>query len=404
MNERRVAITGMGTVNALGTGAAAYARGLRAGRCGIGELTLLANDGFHSSRAAEVGELAFPEGLSPALVRRASRTSKLALNAAAEAWRSAGLPPEAAARTAIVAGTTTGGMSRGESIYRRTRARTPRKTHVFDWLETPVAAVADTLAQAFGFFGPRLTISTACSSSAQAMGVAADWIRFGRAARVLAGGADALCLMTYSGFDALRALDPAPCRPFDKNRAGLSLGEGAAFFVLEDRDDALARGARPLAELVSYGVSSDAHHLTQPRADGAGAIAAMQLALRHGGVAPEEIDYVNAHGTGTALNDVAETRAIEHVLGAHAYRIPVSSTKSQVGHCLAAAGAIEAAACVIAMRDGFVPPTVNLGEADPECDLDYVPRTSRPAELRTVMSNSYGFGGNNASLVLRVSD
>jgi 3-oxoacyl-[acyl-carrier-protein] synthase II len=397
----RLAITGLGSINALGTGIDAYARGLRAGACGIGELTVIENSGFHSSRAAEVGDLSLPERVAPAIARRASRSSKLALIAATEAWQRAGLSHEDAAATAIVLGTTTGGMSRGERMYRDTRARTARKWRLIDWLETPVASVTDTLAQALGCSGPRLTISTACSSGAQAMGVAADWIRAGRATRVLCGGVDALCLMTYSGFDALHALDPAPCRPFDKSRAGLSLGEGAALFVLETFATARARGVEPLAELVGYGVSSDAHHLTQPRADGAGAILAMRLALERSGVAPEEIDYVNAHGTGTALNDVVETRAIKHVLGAHAYRIPVSSTKSQVGHCLAAAGAVEAAASIIALRESFVPPTASLSEPDPECDLDYVPRESRPADLRTVMSNSYGFGGNNASIVLR---
>jgi 3-oxoacyl-[acyl-carrier-protein] synthase II len=233
------------------------------------------------------------------------------------------------------------------------------------------------------------------------LGIAADWIRWDRAEAVLCGGADSLCWMTYSGFNVLQALDTAACRPFDRRRAGLTLGEGSAMFVLEDWERAVRRGAPIAAELVSYGVSADAHHLTQPRPDGQGAMSAMRRALKEGGVAPEEIDYVNAHGTGTPLNDVAETKAIKAVFGAHAYRIPVTSTKSMVGHCLAAAGAIEALASVLAMRGGFVPPTATLEEADPECDLDYVPLNSRPAELRTVLSNSYGFGGNNTSVVLR---
>jgi 3-oxoacyl-[acyl-carrier-protein] synthase II len=207
--------------------------------------------------------------------------------------------------------------------------------------------------------------------------------------------------MSYSGFNALQALDREPCRPFDRRRAGISLGEGAALFVLERWDQAEQRGAQILGELVSYGVSADAHHVTQPRPDGAGAVLAMRRALSEGGIAPETIDYVNAHGTGTPQNDVVETRAIKQVLGAHAYRIPVSSTKSQVGHCLAAAGAIEALASLLALRDAMVPPTATLSEPDPECDLDYVPRVSRRAQLRTVLSNSYGFGGNNTSLVLR---
>ena len=400
---RRIAITGIGSITALGRDVDALAHGLRTGRCGIRELSVLPQEGFRSSCAAEVNDLTLSPLLPRPIARRASRSARLALIAAAEAWESAGLPADEGARTGIVLGTTTGGMSRGERIYEDTMARRARKSRMTDWLETPVATVADSVAQALGCFGPRLTLSTACSSSAHAMGTAADWIHSGRAERVLAGGADALCLMTYSGFDSLHALDPSPCRPFDKHRAGLTLGEGAAFFVFEAWDHAIERGAHPLAEFVGYGVSSDAHHLTQPSPDAAGPMLAMQVALQRTGLAPEEIDYVNAHGTGTPLNDVVETRAIKQVFGSHAYRIPVSSTKSMHGHCLAAAGAIEAVASVIAIREGFVPPTATLREPDPECDLDYVPGESRPAPLRTVMSNSYGFGGNNASVVIRAA-
>jgi 3-oxoacyl-[acyl-carrier-protein] synthase II len=209
--------------------------------------------------------------------------------------------------------------------------------------------------------------------------------------------------MSYSGFNSLQALDFRPCRPFDRTRAGITLGEGAAMFVLEPWDAAVDRGARILGELVSYGVSADAHHLTQPRPDGAGAVLAMRRALTAAELAPQAVDYINAHGTGTPQNDAVETRAIKQVFGARAYTIPVSSTKSQVGHCLAAGGAIEALASLLAVRGGFVPPTATLVDPDPECDLDYVAGASRPAHLGTVMSNSYGFGGNNTSVVLRGS-
>jgi 3-oxoacyl-[acyl-carrier-protein] synthase II len=207
--------------------------------------------------------------------------------------------------------------------------------------------------------------------------------------------------MTFSGFNALQSLDVVPCRPFDRRRAGLTLGEGAAMFVMESDKTAAARGAPVLAELLGYGVSADAHHITQPRPDGAGALAAMQRALASSGVDPSEIDYVNAHGTATPLNDAIETRALKALLGDRAHQVPVSSTKSMIGHCLGAAGALEALACVIALREQRVPPTIHLEEPDPECDLDYVPGQSRAHRMRTVLSNSYGFGGNNTSLVLR---
>jgi 3-oxoacyl-[acyl-carrier-protein] synthase II len=396
---RRVAITGYGAISALGTGVEAFAAGLRAGRCGIGSLTLFSAAGFRSACAAEVGAFTLPAATRRWRRRRASRTGLLALVAADEAWRMAGLADGSGC--GVVVGTTTGGMAVGEETYRTWREDEPRQLALEAWLETPISVTTDLLAAAIGSRGPRLTVSTACSSGANALGIAADWLRDGRAAAVLCGGSDSLCRMTYSGFNALQALDRVPCRPFDRRRAGLTLGEGAAMFVLEDWDAARARRARILGELVGYGVSADAHHLTQPRPDGAGAILAMRRALAAGGVDGAEIDYINAHGTGTPQNDVVETRAIKSVFGTRARYVPVSSTKSMIGHTLGAAGALEALACLLAMRDGFLPPTASLVEPDPECDLDYVPRSSRPALLRTVLSNSYGFGGNNTSLVLR---
>ncbi len=398
---QRIAITGFGSINALGGDVAAFDAGLRAGRCGIGQLSLFAAEGFRSTCAAEVAALQAPASVPPALARRASRSALLALNAADEAWRMAGLGARDGATVGVVLGTSTGGMATGEMAYRRIVLHAARRPRLAHWLETPVSTPTDALAHAFGCAGPRLTVSTACSSSANALGIAADWIRGGRAETVLCGGTDSLCVMTFSGFNSLQALDRVPCRPFDRERAGLTLGEGAAMFVCESWEHAIGRGAPILAELVSYGVSADAHHVTQPRPDAAGAMMAMRRALAEGGVRADEVDYINAHGTGTPLNDVAETRAIKAVLGARAHAVPVSSTKSMVGHCLGAAGAIEALASVLALRGQFVPPTATLVHPDPECDLDYVPGHSRPAALHTVLSNSYGFGGNNTSLVLR---
>lgn len=395
---RRVVITGAGSVNALGMGVDAFADGLRGARCGIATLSLFDAAAYRSSCAAEVRALSAPAWLPRPLARRASRSDLLALTAAREAIDAAGLDGNGPVGVAI--GATTGGMFGSEEQYRRRLCGLPplRRSVM---LATLVSTSADLLAHVFGCQGPRLTVATACSSGGNALGIAADWIRAGRANAVLCGGVDSLCRMTFSGFNALQALDTVPCRPFDRQRAGLSLGEGAAMFVLEESEHARARGASVFAEFLGYGISADAHHITQPRPDAAGAVLAMQRALHESGVAPDEIDYVNAHGTATPLNDVLETRALKTLLGARAYQVPISSTKSMVGHCLAAAGAIEALACVLALRGGFIPPTVNLECPDPECDLDYVPNVSRTQRIRTAMSNSYGFGGNNTSVVLR---
>ncbi|MGD9765217.1 MAG: beta-ketoacyl synthase [Candidatus Binatia bacterium] len=396
MTRGRIAITGLGSVNALGVGVAAFDAGLRGGRCGIGMLTRFSTAGYRSACAAEAPELA---GMDTPLRSRRSRTTMLALAAADEAWRMAA--PVDGTRAGVVLGTSTGGMASFEHSYRAEVTGARERSPLADRYEAPVAVAGDAVAELIGSRGPRLTVSTACSSGANALGIAAAWIRAGRATAVLCGGAESLCITTYAGFNALQAMDPEPCRPFDRRRAGLSLGEGAAMFVLEQWDVAAARGAHILAELLGFGVSADAHHLTQPRADAAGAVLAMRRSFADAGIAADEIDYINAHGTGTLLNDAMETRAIKDVLGARAYRIPVSSTKSQVGHCLAAAGAIEALATVLALRGDFAPPTATLVEPDAECDLDYVPGRARPAVLRIALTNAYGFGGNNTSLVLR---
>ncbi|HVM96220.1 MAG TPA: beta-ketoacyl-[acyl-carrier-protein] synthase family protein [Candidatus Acidoferrales bacterium] len=399
---RRVVITGAGSVNALGVGVEAFANGLREARCAIETLSLFEAEGYRSICAAQVADLSAPAWLPHRIAARASRSDLLATIAAREAFDQAGWTPPPVS-LGIVLGATTGGMFGGEAYARRWLAGNPLGP-VTMLLETPANFSMILLGQVFRCEGPRLTVSTACSSGANAIGIAADWIRRGRADAVLCGGVDSLCRMTFSGFNALQAMDTVPCRPFDRRRAGLSLGEGAAMFILEAEDSARARGAAVLAEVCGYGVSADAHHITQPRQDGAGALLAMQKSLADADIAADEIDYINAHGTGTPLNDVIETVAIKSLLGRRAYEIPVSSTKSMIGHCLAAGGAVEALACLIALRDGFVPATANLEVPDPECDLDYVPKVSRSRRLRTVLTSSYGFGGNNSSLVLRRVD
>jgi 3-oxoacyl-[acyl-carrier-protein] synthase II len=397
----RVLVTGLGTVNPLATSVGAFGAALRAGTCAIGPLTLFDTTGYRSRIAAEVPAVAPPASLPRALARRLSRADVFALLATAEALADSGLAGGAApTRIGLVLGGTTGGMLRSEACVRaRMLGHLGRYRHGA-LVGTPIASSADVVATHFGIAGPRLTLSTACSSSANALGIALDWLRLGRADAVVAGGTESLCATVFAGFNALHALSAEPCRPFDRRRSGLSLGEGAAVVVLEPAARARARGAHAHAELRAYGTSADAHHLTAPHPDGTGAALAMQRALARAELAPEAIDYINAHGTGTPLNDAVETAAIKRVFGPAARRLAVSSTKAAVGHTLGAAGAIEALATILALRDGFLPPTVTLEEPDEACDLDFVPGRSRPAEIRWALSNSYGFGGNNTSLVL----
>jgi 3-oxoacyl-[acyl-carrier-protein] synthase II len=402
----QVVVTGLGTVNALAGSVPEFATALRAGTCAIGPVTVFDTTGYRSRIAAEVPEALAdaPAGTDAALRRRLSRSDVFALRAVAEALADAGVVGAVAPeRIGLAIGGTTGGMLRGEEALRARIQAKPGTRHRYPStavLGAPISISADVLADAFGFAGPRLSLSTACSSSANALGAALDWIALGRADVVVAGGTESLCRMTFAGFNALHALSLEPCRPFDRGRNGLSLGEGAAILVVESAEHAVRRGARAHAELLSYGNSADAHHLTAPHPEGTGAMLAMRRALERADLEPDAIDYINAHGTGTPLNDAVEAAAIAAVFGDAAPWLAVSSTKGAVGHMLGAAGAIEALATVLALRDGFLPPTVNLDDPDPACALDLVPRASRPAALRYALSNSYGFGGNNTSVVL----
>lgn len=400
---RRVVVTGAGTINALGGGWRTFLAGLIEGRSGIGSVTLFDTSGYRCQIAAEVPRTALP--LSPCTLRhrqtsrRLSRSDLLAFHAATEAVREAGLEIPELSGAGLVLGGTVGGMLHAEDVVFRHLTEPALRFRPRDILRFPVWATAQMLADELQLRGPQLTVSTACTSGATALALAANMIRTGRCPIVLAGGSDSLCRTTFTGFNALQALDPEPCRPFDRDRRGLTLGEAAAVLVLEDADHARARGAAPWANLVGYGLTTDAHHMTAPRPDGAAAIAAFRTALASSGTPPDAVDYINAHGTGTPANDPVETRVIKAVLGARAYRVPVSSTKSMVGHCLGAAGAIEALTSILALRHDLVPPTLRLEQSDPQCDLDYVPGESRRRSLGTVVSNSYGFGGTNSTLV-----
>jgi 3-oxoacyl-[acyl-carrier-protein] synthase II len=390
---RRVAITGLGAVTALGSDVESFERGLRAGRSGVGEVTLFDVTGFRTRLGAQAPQPIVPKSLDPEKVR-GSRPDLFGVQAAFEAVAHSGLAAEEIRAAAVFFGTGTGGAQSTEEylIGVRQNAAPPVASLV---LHQP-CSVSDLVARHLDAHGPRATIMTACSSSATAIGWAADRIRLGHVDVAVAGGAEGLCRLTYAGFNCLRATSVDPAQPFDKNRKGLNLGEGAAVLVLEEYERAKARGAKILAVLAGWGMTADAHHMTAPHPEGDGAARAMKAALKDAGLSPEQVGYVNAHGTATPHNDAAETLAIKNALGAHAMKTPVSSIKSMVGHTLGAAGAVEAVASVLSLSKGFLPPTVNL--QTPEFDLDFIPEKARAAEVEVVLSNSFAFGGNNTCL------
>ena len=401
----RVVITGLGTVNAVAAGAPAFANALKAGARGIGPITVFDTAPFRTEIGGEV------RGFSPTWVprryrgRRRSRADHMAVFAALEALTDAGLDPDGAGAglresIGVVIGGGAGGMLECEAVYRDYLASGPDRVRMSPFSAFCCASSADQIATAFGLMGPKTTFMTACSSGATAIGYARDLVRSGAARMVVAGGTEPLSRITYAAFNGLQAVDPAPCRPFDRDRRGLSLGEGAGVLILESLSSVRDRGARIYAEVLGYGVSCDAHHMTAPDPTADGAIRCITAALTDAGIPPSAVDHINAHGTATPANDRMETAAIKAVFGDRAYRIPVSATKSMHGHTLGAAGAIEAVASALAIADGFIPPTIHHTTPDPECDLDYVADGPRPYAPTVVLSNSFAFGGNNTALVL----
>lgn len=397
----RVVITGAGIVTALGIGWKPNAEGFRAGRTAFRQVSLFDVSRQRVKVAAEVDLPATlpPTRLSQRQTARLDRASGMLLLAAREAWQQAGWEPSD--QVPLVLGTTAGGMSLGESYF-RAATQTPhahrhQPTRAFFYQAQIQGRMA---ADALGLGGPITVISNACASGANAIGHGWELIRRGQAERVLTGGHDALSLLVFSGFDALQALSPSVCRPFDARRDGLAIGEGAAMLALETVDHARRRGATILGELAGYGAILDTHHLTQPQPQGDAALAAMNLACRNAQVTPGDIDYVNAHGTGTLLNDGAEALAIGRWAGDRAARLPVSSTKAGIGHLLGGAGAVEAVVCLMTLREQWLPPEIAFEIPDPACNFRIV-REPQDARVNQVLSNSFGFGGVNATLVFR---
>ncbi len=394
---KRVVVTGLGVVSPYGVGVRSFWEGLSSGRCAIRPITLFEIDGFRSRIA---GEVPAPALAALPASRRRSRADRFGLAAAREAVADAGLSRAELALTGVIVGGVGGGMLEVEAWYWemvRSGEDLRRRPALRSVLPS---SHAEAVAHRLGLGGPKETVVMACSSGAASLALAADLIVDGVTPVMLAGGVDALTRICFMGFNALKLLDPDPCRPFDRDRRGMSLGEGAAFVVLEEWEHARGRGVRPYAELLASGLSTDAFHVTSPHPDGEGVIRAMTDSLARAGLDPGEVGYVNAHGTGTAQNDRTEGLALVKVFGAGAGLL-VSANKSLIGHTMAAAGALEAVATVLTLRHGVIPPTANLDHPDPEIPFDCVPHTARPASVAVAMSNSFGFGGQNVSLIFR---
>jgi 3-oxoacyl-[acyl-carrier-protein] synthase II len=407
---RRVAVTGLGVVSPVGIGHEAFWTGLTSGRSGVGPVARFDATGFATRIAAEVRDFDPVSYMDRKEARRNDRFVQFAYAATRMAMEHArfAVTPANAARTGVLIGSGIGGALTWEEQHRVLLERGPGRVSPVFVPMMIVNMAAGVTAILTGAKGPGSCVVTACATGGNAIGDAARIIQRGEADVMLAGGSEAaITPLAMAGFCSMKAMstrndDPAgACRPFDATRDGFVMGEGAGVVVLEAFGHAEARGAPILAELIGYGVTTDAYHITQPDPEGDGAFRSMAVAVDDAGIAREEIDYINAHGTSTPYNDRLETLAIRRLFGDHARRLAVSSTKSMTGHLLGAAGGVEFIACVLALQHQVVPPTINYRTPDPDCDLDYVPNAARPGRFRTVMSNAFGFGGHNAILIVR---
>jgi beta-ketoacyl-acyl-carrier-protein synthase II len=410
---RDVVVTGLGMVSPVGLDVAETWGAILAGTSGLAPITRFDPAGFDTRFAAEVKQFDPLVAMDRKLAHRCDRFVQYAVVAARQAVTDAGLTIDEhnRQRVGVLIGTGIGGLETLQTAVTTLNARGPQRVSPFAVPMFIPDMASGQVAILLGTAGPNFATVSACSSSAHALGEAAEIIRRGQADVMISGGSESpVVAVAVAAFNSMHALSTrnddmaTASRPFDATRDGFVLGEGAAVLVLEAAQHARARGAQILGTLAGYGSTDDAHHITSPAPGGRGAAAAMRQALCQAGLAPTDVQYVNAHGTGTDQNDRAETEAIKDVFGEHAYRLAVSSTKSMVGHTLGAAGALEASFCLLAMRDGMLPPTINLQQPDPDCDLDYVPNTARRQAVRVTMSNSFGFGGHNVSLLFTTSE
>ncbi|MEZ5426795.1 MAG: beta-ketoacyl-[acyl-carrier-protein] synthase family protein [Pyrinomonadaceae bacterium] len=403
MNSRRVVVTGIGIISALGKDRKAFQDAIFSGRSGIDEMTIPEVSELRFKKGAQIRGFVEKEYFEEKQLMLLDRFAQFALVAAREAIEGSGITWETRSerqRTAIITGTGTGGQVNQDEVYIDIYKREKKRLHPLIVPRVMSNAGASHISMEFGITGPTYTITTACSSASHAIGQAFWSVRNGLVDRAITGGSETpFGFANLKAWEGMRVVSPDTCRPFCRDRSGMILGEGGAMLFLETLESARKRGAEIYAEIVGFGMSADAHHITQPSEEGAAE--AIRFALEDGKTNPEEIGYINAHGTATQANDVMETEAIRQVFGDQAKRLAVSSTKSMHGHTLGAAGAIEAVATVLALKNGVLPPTANFTEADPECDLDYIPNEAREVKVEAALSNSFAFGGLNAVLAFK---
>jgi nodulation protein E len=399
---RRVAVTGLGVVSALGTGREAHCQGLREGRCGIQPISLIDPERLLVKIAAEAKQFQAEKHFDRQQLALFDRVTQMALICAQEAVAQSGIvfDDELALRTATILGTAMGGLHTLDDNYKAVYQENKNRVHPLIIPRLMANAPVSQISMEYGLTGPAWSVATACSSSNHAMAQALALIRSGVADAAVTGGTESvLCFGGIKAWEGLRVMSPDGCRPFSRSRNGMVLGEGAAILIFEEMDRAIARGAPILGEIAGAGMTADAGDIVAPRIEGAAR--AITLALADAGMAPDEVGYINAHGTATTMNDRTEAAAIRTALGAHADRVLVSSTKSMHAHCIGAAGALEAAATLMALGQGIVPPTINCDDPDPEIGLDVVPNVAREARIGAALSNSFAFGGLNAVLAFR---
>lgn len=429
MDKKKVVVTGLGCITPLGNDVKTFWEGIRAGRCGIKTIERFDTSRLNVKVAGEVRDFDVGQYIDPKEAKRIARFAQYAVAAAKQAWVDAGYAtlPEASEacpypwqtvgtespkgvdpeRVGCILGVGIGGKEVDGPSYKTLFEKGPRRLSPMTIPMLIANEGPGNVSIALKAKGPVLTVSTACSASTDAIGVALDMVRSGRADVMITGGAESTieeyCI---GGFQAMHALSTNPdpltaCRPFDKDRDGFIMSEGAAILVIESEEHAKARGAKIYGEVAGYGAGGDAHHIVAPDPEASGIIHAEKMAIADAGIKPEDVQYINAHGTSTGLNDPMETKAAKAVFGEHAYKLKMSSTKSMTGHLLGATGALEAMTCLLAIGDNFYPPTINYHTPDPECDLDCVPNVGVEAPLDIAMSNTLGFGGHNSSLILR---